>query len=225
MPRRTIALHSIKTDRTTMTIAELEADLQAALENLRELEREGRLPAELRPLLLLSPTDGASVHVSLRHRDKARQVRRSYGAQAFSQRTCGAWLVFEVPHHDWEDTRPGGEPAEPFEGFVRALDQAQGEPQLSFVSLKWFRDVYLSKFGFAWAEDPDTVRRLLYESIDRGALLTEKVPNPRSPEHPVTAIRLNREHPEVRGILGLDTADPGSAHAPGASDAGPRGPA
>ena len=48
-------------DHVTTTIANLESGLEGALECLRELEREGRLPEELRPLLLLCPLDGASV--------------------------------------------------------------------------------------------------------------------------------------------------------------------
>jgi len=33
-------------------------------------------------------------------------------------------------------------------------------------------------------------------------VLTSKVPNPKSPSYPVTAIRLNRQHPQVAAVLG-----------------------
>jgi hypothetical protein len=188
-------------DHGTTTVADLEVGLQNALEALRELERSGRMPEELRPLLLLCPMDGASVHVSLRHRDMARQIRRNYGAQAFSQRSCGAWIVFEAPHNDWHEERRALPAGDPFADFVRAMHQAESEPQLSFVSLKWFRDTYLIKCGFEWAQDPDVARRLIHEAMERDVVRTRKVPNPRSPEHPVTALVLNREHADVGRIL------------------------
>ena len=79
------------------TIAELEGELATALEALRELEARSALPAELKPLLKLAPPAGGSVHVSLRHREKGRQIRRSFLANSFHPRSCGAWLVFEGP--------------------------------------------------------------------------------------------------------------------------------
>jgi hypothetical protein len=203
-------------DPRTTTVADIESDLQTALESLRELDSRGRLPQELRPLLLLSPMEGSSVHVSLRHRDKARQIRRGYGAHAFTQRTCGVWIVYEVPHNEWSDEdERGQEPAHaPFEDFVRALHQAESEPQLSFVSLKWFRDTYLVKCGFSWAQDPDVPRRLIQDATEREVVLTSKVPNPKTPAFPVTSIHLNRSHPDVQRILGTD-AEPSAGTSAG----------
>jgi hypothetical protein len=217
----------------TLTVADLESDLQNALGFLVELDQRGRLPEELRPLLLLAPAEGASVHVSLRHRDQGRQIRRTFGGNAFNQRECGAWIVFESPrladprHGDREqfDRRPrdddrrdhdsrrghesqhemrGQDHEEAYAEFIRALNRAESEPQLTFVSLKWFRDTYLVKGGYDWAYEPDLPRQFLSDAAERNMVLTSKVPNPKQPEFPVTSIHLNREHPDVQRILGDD---------------------
>jgi hypothetical protein len=83
---------------------------------------------------------------------------------------------------------------------VRALDAA--EHKVSFVSLKWFRDQFLPGFGFAWAATAYAGQETVKEAIDRGLFLTSKVQNPKAPAFPVTAIRLNRDLPEVRQTLG-----------------------
>ncbi len=199
------------------TIADLEHDLENALSHLRELDSRGELPDELRALLLLSPVEGTSLHISLRHRDHARQIRRTYGAHAFDQKDGAVWIVFEAPPVEarggereqrferefdrGHERRPQGR-AEPLEDFVRALDDAENQPQLKFVSLKWFRDTYLLKMGFPWAEDPEIPRRILQDATDRSLILTDKVANPKQPMFPVTSIYLNRDHPDVQRILG-----------------------
>lgn len=83
---------------------------------------------------------------------------------------------------------------------VRALDAA--EHKVAFVSLKWFRDQFLPGFGFAWAATPYVGQETVKEAIERGLFLTSKVQNPKAPAFPVTAIRLNRDLPEVRQTLG-----------------------
>ena len=86
--------------------------------------------------------------------------------------------------------------------LIRALDRAEGRPGYEFVSLKWFRDSALAHEGFAWATDEFARHDVLREAIDRRWILTSKVANPRPPNFPVTAIRLNRKMPEVSVILG-----------------------
>jgi hypothetical protein len=201
-----------------MTVADLEHDLENALDHVRELDRRGELPDELRPLLLLSPVDGSSVHVSLRHRDMARQIRRNHGAQAFNQRDGAAWIVFEAPlpvrdeprgrdeRQDSRRSERARDENDPFDEFVLALDEAENQPQLNFVSLKWFRDTYLARSGFGWAQDPDVPRRILQDATERNIVLTSKVPNPKQPTFPVTSIHLNRQHPDVQRILGAQPA-------------------
>jgi len=183
-------------------IADLEADVEAALAALRELDGRGRLPRELRALLQLAPPEGTSVHVSLRERDGGRQLRPGAPARNFSYRHCGVWVVFEVPQilHA-EPAARHASAADALVDFVFALDQAEHDPHLHFVSLKWFRDTYLIKRGLAWARDPEIPRRLIQHATEGALILTSKVPNPKTPDYPVTSIRLNREHPEVIRIL------------------------
>lgn len=202
-----------------MTVGDLEHDLENTLHHIRELESRGQIPPDLKPLLLLAPIDGTSVHVSLRHRDVARQIRRDHGAQAFTQREGAVWIVFEAPFTDPRGDRdadagrrgrdstdrPG---SEPFEEFIRALDDAEHEPQMHFVSLKWFRDTYLLKCGYPWAHDPDLPRQMLQQATEQNLVLTSKVPNPKQPMFPVTSIHLNHEHPDVQHILGRAASRP-----------------
>ncbi len=184
----------------SLTIARLESELEDALAALAELGHRSEFPAALRPLLALVPPEGASVHVSLRQRDSGRQLRRSAPRAEWQPRQCAVWIVFEMP-------QPGRAPrtessGDPLTDFVLALDHAERDPQLSFISLKWFRDVYLLKRGFLWAEDPDLPRRVVQQATEGGLLQLHKVPNPKQPEFPVTSIRLDRQHPEVQRLLG-----------------------
>ena len=89
----------------------------------------------------------------------------------------------------------------PIADLIKALDRTESQPGLSFVALKWFRDAVLPSEDFAWA-NADSIREVLGEAIAKRLILTSKVPNPRSPQFPTTAIRLNRLMPEVKMILG-----------------------
>jgi hypothetical protein len=89
--------------------------------------------------------------------------------------------------------------------LLRALDRAEGRPGYEFVSLKWFRDTALVHEGFSWVSDEFVRHDVLREAIDRRWILTSKVANPRPPNFPVTAIRLNRQMPEVNAIFGTRT--------------------
>jgi hypothetical protein len=233
-------------DQRPTTISELESDLQRALAALVETNERGDLPGDLKPLLLLAPPDGASVHVSLRQRDSGRQLRLGAPVQSWSQRSCGVWVVYEVA------PGPGGVGSpqlrgsdgsgDPMQDFISALDRVEKDPHLHFVSLKWFRDTYLPKRGYDWADDPDLPRQMVHEAAEAGMILTSKVPNPKTPEFPVTTISLNRAHPRVRRALEAASpqppasdpvsADPRAATAPaaeakrmlrrGSSEEGPR---
>ena len=189
-------------DQRPSTISELEGDLQRALASLPEVDERGDLPSELKPLLLLSPQDGASVHVSLRQRENARQLRPTGPAQSWSPKSCGAWIVYEAAQGlAAQAPRTSEGSGDPLQDFVAALDHVERDPHLHFVSLKWFRDTYLPKRGYDWANDPDLPRQMVHEAAAAEMILTSKVPNPKTPEFPVTTIRLNREHPKVRRIL------------------------
>ncbi|MFN0243485.1 MAG: hypothetical protein ACKVWV_11390 [Planctomycetota bacterium] len=195
------------------TIAGIESELQGAFEALREIHQRGQLPQELQPLLKLVPPDGASVHVSLRQRETGRQIRRTQPAGSWTQRSCAVWIVYEAPGAAPDFRSRMESLGNPLQEFVLALNHAERDPHLQFISLKWFRDTYLVKRGYGWAQDPDLPRQLTQELTERNLILTSKVPNPKTPEFPVTSIRLNREHPEVRKIL-ADAGTVESAQAP-----------
>ena len=89
-----------------------------------------------------------------------------------------------------------------------ALDRAERRPGYEFVSLKWFRDTALAHEGFVWTGDELARHNALREAIDRRWILTSKVQNPRPPHFPVTAIRLNRQMPEVNAALGTRAGGP-----------------
>ncbi len=91
--------------------------------------------------------------------------------------------------------------ADPVSDLIRALDRAESRPGYTFVALKWFRDTALLSEGFPWAST-ESATRVLRDAIVQRLVLTSKVPNPRSPQFPVTAIRLNRLMPQVKAALG-----------------------
>ena len=86
--------------------------------------------------------------------------------------------------------------------LIRSLQRAGRREGFEFVSLKWFRDLFLPAEQYGWTDSLEARSREIGDAIDDGAILTYKVPNTRSPEFPVTAIRLNHEHPDVRAVLG-----------------------
>lgn len=86
--------------------------------------------------------------------------------------------------------------------LIHALDHAESRPGFNFVALKWFRDTVLASGGFAWANTETSRKSILSDAIERRLVLTSTVPNPKSPQFPVTAIRLNRLMPEVIAALG-----------------------
>jgi hypothetical protein len=85
--------------------------------------------------------------------------------------------------------------------LIRTLDRAESRRGYNFVALKWFRDTALTSEGFPWASVDSERHTVLRNAIDKRLILTSKVPNPKSPQFPVTAIRLNRLMPEVKAIL------------------------
>jgi hypothetical protein len=86
--------------------------------------------------------------------------------------------------------------------LIRSLQRAGRREGFEFVSLKWFRDLFLPAEQYVWSDSLEARSREIGDAIDDGAILTYKVPNTRSPEFPVTAIRLNLEHPDVMAAVG-----------------------
>jgi hypothetical protein len=62
----------------------------------------------------------------------------------------------------------------------------------AFIALKWFRDSFLPRKAFSWNQTPESRQLILAEAIQRGVVLTSKIPNPKTPAYPTTTIRLNR---------------------------------
>jgi hypothetical protein len=96
--------------------------------------------------------------------------------------------------------------------LIRALDRAESTPGWSFVSLKKFRDKILPCEPFAPGTfQPTDVHweEAIRSAIEKRLILTGKVQNPKSPQFPVTSIRLNRLMPAVQELLGLPRKDLG----------------
>ena len=91
----------------------------------------------------------------------------------------------------------------PMTDLLRALDRAESTPGWSFVPLKKFRDEILPSEHFSSRVNTDVEKAaLLSSAIEKGLILTRKIPNPKSPQFPVTTIRLNRLMPDVKAALG-----------------------
>ncbi len=85
--------------------------------------------------------------------------------------------------------------------LIRALRNAEQRPGFDFVALKWFRDLFLPAQGYQWSRRSVDRDRVIRSAVEDGILLTYKVPNPKNPAFPVTAVRLNRHHPQVSAAL------------------------
>jgi hypothetical protein len=91
--------------------------------------------------------------------------------------------------------------------LLRALDRAESTPGWSFVSLKKFRDEILPLEDVPFLRSDVERQNALRYAIDKRLILRGKVQNPKSPQFPVTTIRLNRLLPEVQEVLGLPKKD------------------
>jgi hypothetical protein len=59
-----------------------------------------------------------------------------------------------------------------------------------FIALKWFRDLVLPGYGYAWTKSSVLRQRVLAKSIDIGEIEVKKIPNPNAPDRPTAAINL-----------------------------------
>ena len=203
------------------TILEEQSEIEAALDHLPALAAQ--LPAALKALVRLSPRKGFRVQVSLRRGNAkdSRQVKQNAPASRWLP-DSGLVAILYRPATPEEDqaaestvddvqdslakpaetaTKPAETASDPVQDIVMALARAEKDPQLGFVSLKWFRDTYLPQQGYPWAAIPDERQRVLVNAIDRNWILTSRVANPKNPQFPVTAIKVNRPLSEVHSIL------------------------
>ncbi len=186
------------------TIEQVESQLEEALSKLRSPEYSALEPL-LKPLI----PKGYRAHVSLVDKDQ-RKKRKNASADNWSPESGEVRICFEAFELS-EQSSPNESPAtlnvqanassEPVSDLVRALDRTEARPGYEFVALKWFRDVVLPS-EFEWARSESVRQTVLHEAIERRLILTSRVPNPKAPQFPVTAIRLNRVLADIRTILG-----------------------
>jgi len=69
----------------------------------------------------------------------------------------------------------------------------------AFIALTWFRDSYLTTRDYTWADSPTYRQAVLTKAFDAGAILTSKIPNPKS-QHPTTTLKLNRESSYAQSV-------------------------
>lgn len=192
------------------TIQEVESRLEEGLAKLRSPEYKS-LESLLQPLV----PEGFRVHVSLVDK-KGRKKRKDASADKWSPELGEVRINFEpetkfLPavqqRQSVSGTRSKDSAAapDPLTYLVQALDRAEARPGYDFVALKWFRDVVLPAEGLDWAQSESMRQNVLREAIEKRLVLTSKVPNPKSPQFPVTAIRLNRLLPETLAKLGTGT--------------------
>jgi hypothetical protein len=91
--------------------------------------------------------------------------------------------------------------------LLKALERAESTPGWNFVSLKKFRDEILPLENLPSLRTDVERQNAIRSAIDKRLILTRPVPNPKSPQFPVTSIRLNRLMPEVQEALGAAKAD------------------
>jgi hypothetical protein len=155
---------------------------------------------------------GYRPRVSLYEND--RKKRHNAGDENWSPQTGEIRITFEI-EPDVESAIRANASESPqtlspdlpdgLDDLVRQLARAESRPGYSFVALKWFRDAVLPAIRPEW-HDADIRDRILRTAIERRLILTSKVPNPKSPEFPVTAVKLNRSIPEVVAVLGAQGA-------------------
>jgi hypothetical protein len=196
---------------------ELERAIAQALVKVRELAAQNALPPVLQPLNLIAPPRGFVVQVRLTpYTDHARPETRD---ARWDARNGEVTIAYEPARDDagrderaWygEERRPAsGAPPDPqsaLRDVVRVVARAEDDPAFSFLALKFLRDQLLPR-QVAWASLPHEAQIQINYAIDQGVLLTGKVENPRTPQYPVTAVKLNRDHPLVQEILGAAPAE------------------
>jgi hypothetical protein len=184
-----------------LTIEQLEARLEEQLTKSRAFQPY--VPEGYRP------------HVTLLSNDKAKSRKKKRNASAESWNPD----LGETMHVSFERVESAvaaviGESREPLPvqgpsiDLIRALDRAEKRPGFGFVALKWFRDLCLPAGAFDWDQSAEARDKQLRAVIDSRWVLTSKVPNPKAPQFPVTALRVNRQHPEVARILGAQAPAP-----------------
>ena len=82
---------------------------------------------------------------------------------------------------------------------------------MEFVALTFLRDRLLPEAGSDLSHESSSA--VVNEALRAGILLSGRIPNPKSPRHPTSTVRLNRRHELVRRRLGR-TEDEDTLFAP-----------
>ena len=199
------------------SIGELAAQIEDALCAIRRLPN---LPAELRALRHLCPSNGKRPRVKLCHQGKEKYpaIHRTASAHRWTpDAACYVRIEYVAGEgdngahardtaHPNVDENEGtaaerGAAKSPIRELLSALLAAEADPKLHFVSLKWFRDTFLPTRGFEWTKSAEDRQAAIADAIGRKLVSTGKVPNPKSPNFPVTTIRVNRTNPAVSELL------------------------
>ncbi len=197
------------------TLDQLQGRVEDALHALVSMQRTGALPPILQPLLAIAPPPGMEAVVRLQPLDHD----DGRGRRGWDPRSGRVLLSF-APRREVEDG--GGDAGgDPIADLIAVVAEAERNPLLSFVALKFLRDRLLPQTARAWTRSPQTCQRAIGDAIERGLLWTSKKPNPRNPEFPVTAVHLNRESPAVQEVLARLPAG-AAATAPPAAGEGER---
>lgn len=192
-----------------LQIRDLQIQIEESLASLPDLA----LPPELeglRHLPMFGYKPRVTVYYTAESGRKRRKVRETASASYFDGGNCELTINFESVEEQQDhgvlrepietasgETGGGYEPAVALDELLGEL--ATAEARRPFVGLTWFRDRFLvAECAHYWARNSETVRSLLDRAINRQLIRTSKVPNPNSPLHPTTAIRLNRNHPQFR---------------------------
>lgn len=85
--------------------------------------------------------------------------------------------------------------------FIREFDRL--EQTHEFMWAGYIVKEMLPRIGVATAE----ARQLLDELREEGIVVVEKIPNPKNPEHPASAVRLIRDHEQVKQVLANDATE------------------
>jgi hypothetical protein len=173
------------------TSTDIEAAIAHALQAIPQLKIMGALPPVLEPLLHLAPHPGKLVNV-LNRRGAAGD---------------GIWIGF-APAGPETAALAQADRDTMMAALLRVVDQMEHDPKLNFLALKFLRDRLLPDTGIGCFSTPDLCRVAIEEAIHAGLLRTTRIPNPKNPQFPVTAVALNREHAEVQRLLGAPPPPP-----------------
>lgn len=187
-----------------MKILDIQRDMEESLASLPTSD----LPPPLEGLRHL-PVGDRNPQVSIRNMAHGRKVREDADAGYFDPDRCEVVIRFTPSEGPRGEDEGQGSDAPGAGGEAGSLDLETAAAQLvhelgkvegtlPFVGLEWFRDHVLPACGHGWARDPRAAESLLRHAADQRLILTSPAPNPNQPDHPVTAIRVNRRHPRFR---------------------------